>query len=271
MNNEKAKQLIEKYLEGETSLGEERQLREYFQDENMPDGLKSFTESFDYFEEIRRQGPSENFDPFAKIRAESLKLDNQQISKEGTDSAWSNRTLMWSLRVAASIILLLIGFSAGQLLQNNGGASSKEVAALQEEVQQMKQKLMYSGSYSQASASERLSAVNLTEKIPSNDKKLDQKIADILIHTMNSDKSVNVRMAAANAMFRFRDEPRIRKALVNSLSEQEDPQMQITLINMLVQMKAKGALNEMHKLLVSSDIREVVKQQLKVGIAELRT
>ncbi|MGD8427548.1 MAG: HEAT repeat domain-containing protein, partial [Balneolaceae bacterium] len=160
---------------------------------------------------------------------------------------------------------------AGQLLQIKEGASSKEVAALNHEIQRMKQTLMYGGSYSQVSAGERLSAINLSTKIPSGDKRLGQEITDILIHTMNSDKSVNVRMAAAEALFRFRDEPGIKKALVNSLSEQEDPQMQITLIDMLVQMKAKGALNEMNKLLMNTNTRDVVKQQLKAGIAELRT
>lgn len=271
MNTEKVRQLIEQYLEGETSLEEERQLRDYFRDGHIPDDLKPHAESFGYFEEIRHQAPNEDVDPFAKIDADAPENANQSVSEERRDQNWSKQTLVWSLRVAAGIILLLIGFSAGQFLRDNKSASSKEVAALHGEIQQMKQALMYSGNYSQVSAGERLSAVNLAEKIPSNNKKLDQQITEILIHTMNSDKSVNVRMAAADALFRFRNESRIQKALVNSLSEQEDPQMQITLINMLVQMKAKGALNEMNKLLVNSDTREVVKQQLKAGIAELRT
>jgi len=271
MNAEKAKQLIEKYLEGETSLEEERQLGIYFQDEHIPDELKGFAETFDYFKEVHQQASPENFDPFAKINADKAGRINQSVSKENIGRNWSRRTLVWSLRVAAGIILLLIGFLAGQFLRDRKGTSNEEVAALHDDVQQMKQALMYSGNFSQVSAGERLSAVNLSEKIPSNNKKLDQEITDILIHTMNNDKSVNVRMAAADALFRFRKEPLIKKALVNSLSEQEDPQMQITLINMLVQMKAKGALNEMNKLLVNSDTREVVKQQLKAGIAELRT
>lgn len=271
MNTEKARQLIEKYLEGETTLEEEQQLRKYFRDENIPDELRSYAESFDYFEEIYRETPAGDFDPFAKVDADKTERINQSVSKENKSPHWSNRSLIWSLRVAAGIILLLIGFLAGQFLRDHKGASSKEVTALHDEVQQMKQALMYGGSYSQVSAGERLSAVNLSEKIPSNNEKLDREITDILIHTMNSDKSVNVRMAATDALFRFRNEARIRKALVNSLSEQEDPQMQITLINMLVQMKAKGALNEMNKLLVNSDTREIVKQQLKAGIAELRT
>jgi len=271
MNIEKVRQLIEKYLEGEASLEEERRLGDYLQDENIPDELKSYAASFEYFKELRRQSESEEFNPFAKIDAEEVESDNQSVSKDGIAPHRSNRSLIWTLRVAAGFILLLIGFSAGQFLRDHNGASSSEVAALHDEVQQMKQALMYSGNYSQVSAGERLSAVNLSEKIPANNQKLDQEITEILIHTMNNDKSVNVRMAAADALFRFRNDPLIQKALVNSLSEQEDPQMQITLINMLVQIKAKGALNEMNKLLVNSDTREVVKQQLKAGIAELRT
>ena len=270
MNIEKIKQLIQKYEKGETSLDEERQLREYFQKDEIPKELKSYADSFGYFEAMSGEETFSDFDPFAKIDAESsVKVTPLENHDTTQSTSGSNRALKWSLRIAAGFILLLVGFSAGQFLSDDGDASSEDVAALQQEVQQMKEALMYDGLYQQASAGERLSAVNLSRQMPDN--KLDQQITDILIYTMNNDKSVNVRMAAAEALFRFRSESNIQKALVNSLSEQDDPLMQITLIDMLVELKAKGAVNEMNKLLMDSDTRDIVKERLEAGIAELKT
>lgn len=270
MNIERIKQLINKYEEGETSLEEERELREYLQQEEIPKELQSYADSFGYFEAMSGEETSSDFDPFEKVDEESsakvTPLNNQDAAHLRSGP---HRTFKWSLRIAAGFILLLVGFSAGQFLSDDDSASSEEVAALQQEVQQMKEALMYDGLYQQASAGERLSAVNLSRQMP--DSKLDQQITDILIYTMNNDKNVNVRMAAAEALFRFRSEPGIQKALVNSLSEQEDPLMQITLIDMLIDLKAKGAVNEMNKLLMDSDTREIVKERLKAGIAELKT
>ena len=147
---------------------------------------------------------------------------------------------------------------------------AEQVEALQQEVERMKEALMYGGDYRQASAGERLSAVKKTTGFATENNRLDRQITDILVFTMNNDKSVNVRMAAAEALFRFRDEVQIRKALVGALSQQEDPQMQLTLIDMIVHLKAKGALNEMNKLLVDSETREIVRERLRTGIAELK-
>lgn len=135
----------------------------------------------------------------------------------------------------------------------------------------MKEALMYDGMYQNASAGERLSAVNLVSQKPLADDELDQQIIDILVYTMNNDKSVNVRMAAADALFRFRSDSRIQKALIHSIVRQKEPLMQITLIDMLVEMKAREALNEMKKMLMDSNTRDIVKERLETGIAELKT
>lgn len=265
MKIEKIKQLIEKYFEGESSLEEEQQLRRYFRRNDVPDELKHYADQFRYFEGQANQ--SATIDPFAKIEFEEKSEAEKRLSEAGERRI--NFAFTWPLRIAAGFILLLIGFSAGQFLGDKSETSGAEVAALQREVRQIKSALMYNGIYHQASAGERLSAVNTSTRIFDNEK-LDRQITEILIHTMNNDNSVNVRMAAAEALFKFREEPGIQKALVNSLNEQDDPLMQITLINMLVQLKAKGAINEMNKLLIKSDTRMIVRKRLKAGIAALK-
>lgn len=272
MNIEKIKKLIEKYLEGETTLQEEKQLRKYFRRGKISNDVESYANLFEYFEEMSNEDTSSEFDPFAKLDKQAgvnPKLIGNHWKKK-TSSGTNKKTLIRSLQVAAGIILLLIGFSAGQYL-NDSTVSGQEVAVLQEEIQKMKEALMYDGIYQNASAGERLSAVNLSTQISVTEKELDQQIINILVYTMNNDKSVNVRMAAAEALFRFRSDSRIQQALIHSLIRQKEPLMQITLIDMLVELNAQGAVNEMKKLLMDMDTREIVKERLEAGIAELNT
>lgn len=263
MSTEKIEQLLDKYFEGETTLEEERRLTEYFQEEDIPDHLISYRDQILYAGEMSNIRPERDFDPFAKIETD---MDATPESLAGK----VNNRLQWSLRIAAGLILLLTGFSAGLLVNQQGSIPVEQVAALQEEVQLMKRALVY-GSEEQLTASERISAVKLSGRVPDSSSGLDEEISDILIYTLNNDTNVNVREAAAEALFRFRGESKIRKALVASLSRQRDPLMQITLINMLVEISETSALNEMQKLLMDSDTREVVKTRLETGIAELKT
>lgn len=269
MNTEKIEQLLKKYYDGESSLEEEELLRSFFERENIPDHLKSYREQFTYASELGQKKASSQFDPFGKISFESNSETVTEVTPLQQPGGKVSDKILWSLRIAAGLVLLLTGFAAGLLVERQG-ASDQQVAALQQEIQQMKTALVY-GTTQPVTASERISAVKLSERVPQNSTSLDGEITEILIYTLNNDQNINVREAAAEALFRFRNEPRIRKALVNSLNKQDDPLMQLTLINMLVELKEKSAINQMQKLFMDSDTREVVKTRLEVSIAELKT
>lgn len=262
METEKIEHLLKKYFEGETTLEEEQQLRSFFSGEEIPDHLKSYADLFRYQDHVG--AGSTDIDPFGKIPNTGMATDELPAGSS------SPHVFQWSLRIAAGLILLLIGFSAGMMLSRQDETTDIELAALQEEVQQMKNALMYSTySHTSASAGERISAVNMGARLSAS-KRLDAEITEILIYTMNNDRNVNVRLAAAEALFNFREEPRVGKALTNALARQDDPMMQITLIDMLVKIKEKQAINEMQKLLMDSETQEAVRQRLQEGIAELK-
>jgi hypothetical protein len=300
MNKKRVNKLIYKYLEGETTLEEEQELREYLNRADLPVDMKTYADLFQYYDEVKETDTARDFDPTAKI---NFKNDAQKSYSEGSESGLAkegsepeqgkikvmaaeniNSRVMydpfnnkfqnkftWPLRIAAGFILLLVGFAAGQFMNGNGEeyASTQQVAALEQEVQQMKKALMNTGNFRVSSAGERISAVNISSQLPAGEDPDDQ-ITDILLHTLNNDRSVNVRMAAADALFRFRQVPRIKAGLINSLGGQQDPLVQITLIEILVEIKAKSAINEMQKLLVDSETEEVVRKRLEAGIAELK-
>lgn len=273
MNTERIEQLLDKYFDGDTSLEEEKELREFFRQEEIPTHLKSYADQFSYTEAMAT--PQTDIDLFAKIEEQEPQkspIQGGQSSSSDELRGVSTRSaaLTWTLRAAAAIILVLTGLTAGLLLNQQDSASDEQLAALQQEISQMKSALMY-GSVQQASASERISAVYSSSRLQqSNNPQMDAEITDILIYTMNNDQNVNVRLAAAEALFKFRDEPRIGKALTNSLTHQNDPLMQITLIDMLVEMKQKSAVNEMQKMLLRAETQDVVKQRLESSIAELK-
>ncbi|NBC05131.1 MAG: HEAT repeat domain-containing protein [Bacteroidetes bacterium] len=272
MNTERIEQLLDKYFDGETSLEEEKKLREFFRQEDIPTHLKSYADQFSYTEAMVTS--KTDIDPFAKIEEQEKEKSPFEGRKSSASAGLRGMTtrssfITWTLRAAAAIILVLTGLTAGLLINQQDSASDEQLAALQQEISQMKNSLMY-GSVGQASASERISAVYSSSRLQQGNPQLDSEITDILIYTMNNDQNVNVRLAAAEALYKFRHEPRIGKALTNSLSKQNDPLMQITLIEMLVEMKQKSAVNEMQKMLLRTETQDVVKQRLESSIAELK-
>jgi hypothetical protein len=268
MTIEETKTLIEKYEEGQTTLREEQILRDYFEQEDIPAEFQPFAAQFHYFRKVVEADSESQFDAFAKIDFKGARISPFEGGKRQRrrGMAGANRTFRWTIRIAAGIALLVIGFAAGHFTHINPGPSNESINP---KIQQMKAALMNIGYYKQPSAGKRLAAVNISQKLSRQNSKLDRKIADILTYTINADDNVNVRMAAAEALYKYRDEIAIKPALLHSLRHQNDPLMQITLINMLVKLKAKGAIPEMQQMLVASGTQKIVRTRLKVGIAQL--
>ena len=96
-------------------------------------------------------------------------------------------------------------------------------------------------------------------------------IVDALVSTLNSDPNANVRLAALDALARFYQESYVRKKLVASLKKQQDPIVQITLINLLTRMKESGILSELDKIVNDENTQKPVKDCAYSGIIQLRS
>jgi hypothetical protein len=97
----------------------------------------------------------------------------------------------------------------------------------------------------------------------------DEQIVSILVNTMDNDPNSNVRMAAIEGLSRFYHDPQVRKALIRSLSTQSDPVVQITLIQVVVSLNDKGALEPLQQIIGNDEILPVVKDEAHVGILKL--
>lgn len=62
MDSKRIEQLLEKYWNAETSLEEEQELHQFFQNNSVPEKLKETAILFRYFEEEKRRTLNENFD-----------------------------------------------------------------------------------------------------------------------------------------------------------------------------------------------------------------
>jgi HEAT repeat protein len=117
----------------------------------------------------------------------------------------------------------------------------------------------------QQSASQRIQGVNVALTITS----ADDDVVRALAKRMNEDRNTNVRLAALDALSKFHNEPLVRKLLIEGLSAQKDPVVQIALIQLMVKMKEKGIVNDLQRLVDDEQTMKAVKDEAYSGLLEL--
>jgi hypothetical protein len=180
------------------------------------------------------------------------------------NAPWYN--LSW-YRIAAGIALLICGTFIGLLINNglNSSYASNELKQLHSEVSALKKATIFT-MLKDESSSERIQAVSYAGDLVI----ADENVIEVLIKTLNYDKNVNVRMAAAYALSKFGDRRAVCDSLVRSLSLQSDPILQVTLINILAERKEKNALRPIQEIIANKstlkEVRAVAENSLRVLI-----
>lgn len=157
--------------------------------------------------------------------------------------------------------ILLIGFLIGNVI--NKQKSNVEITGLKQEVDATKNLVIMSLLESN-SASNRIKAVGYSSEATYN-----EEIIKALLVTLNNDKNVNVRLAAANALYNFKDDKSVKESFIQSLRHQTDPRLQIRLIDILVEFKDENAIPEMFKMLQENELNETVKYKIEEGLGVL--
>lgn len=248
--------LLEKYYEGETTLDEEKELRQFFQQETIPAHLLEHAAPFRYFAEARTQHPSATF-------------NNRLVDKLTAPEPGPIRSLTtWFMRLAASLALLIVGFSGGRFYdqwRSDQQRTQQTVSSGDAMPTLEMKKVLAFEQHPKTSASERIQAVNQSYELS----QADRDITQLLINTLNFDANVNVRLAACQALTRFENEPGVREALIQSLTIQTDANVQLTLIDALVAIKEKRAVNEIQRLAQNQEVLDVVRQKAQEGLNNL--
>ncbi len=166
-------------------------------------------------------------------------------------------------QAAAAIVLLALGVLFGRGMEH-GKLKDMEVASLRQEMTQMREMVTIS-LLTQSSAIDRLQGVSMSREYGPPD----DRLLDALIKTMDTDSNVNVRMAAVDALGRYSDRERVRKALVDALGRQNSPLVQVSLIELLVEMRAPDAKNALQTLIDRKDSLEPVKERARAGLEKM--
>ena len=166
-------------------------------------------------------------------------------------------------RVAWSAALLAIGFISGLYLANPR-PRSQDLAALESELASMKQIVVLS-MLQQQSAGARLEGVSWSTR----DQQLDPKVLSALLHTLRHDPSVDVRLAALDALSRHSAQPQVRTSVVNALQDQQSPLVQVALIDQLVEWHDREAAPHLEKLRESPNLNPIVCQRAEWAISKL--
>jgi len=177
------------------------------------------------------------------------------------------RQLFWWLRhpafqAAAAMAILVVGIGTGYLLR---GRDTTEVSQLRGEVYNMRQ-LVALSLLQQQSASDRLRGVNFAYRVEQSD----PQVLSALLTTVNHDPSVNVRLAAVDAIKNFTDSPVGRKGLVQALGKQDSPLVQIAILDQVVEMREKSAVPAIQTLISVNGVNPEVKQHAQWALRQLQ-
>lgn len=186
-------------------------------------------------------------------------------------SVADGRVLPWSAgRVAAwagaAAAVLLLGVGIGRI---TAGAPAKPVAdpqvsALRDELGQMRQLLTLT-LLQQQSASDRLKAVTSAGDIDGPGDELAVALLDALMH----DPNVNVRMATVDALRRFSDRETVRRGVVEAMTRQTSPLVQIALIDFVVETNSREAADALRHLSTDPAAEEAVRARAAAGLTQV--
>lgn len=260
MNCKEFNELLKEYISGTIDSHELDRLKKHL---NSCDKCRSaFLEiekinaAFDNIPDL--EPPLETNDVMDKmIRQESQTFINK------TRFTGITRRLLIPAGIAASIILFMAGFYLGKIQKENH-LKDQEILALKQEVIETKN-LMILNLIKQQSASKRILATTYAEEL----EVLNPEVMNALLNALNNDYSANVRLASLEALAKYTDDPNIRLELVKTFDNEEDPIIQLNMINLMVLLNEKSSIQIMQRLVNDDLTPETVKEQAKKGLEVL--
>jgi hypothetical protein len=248
-------QLID-YLDGKLTGVERKVLeQELTESGELREALQQLTELAANMKQATRWKPSP-----ALQASFNAALQQEIYSLQQRKRLWPSPVVY---RVAAGIALAVLAGGIG-FWASNEWREQQEVAQLRKELRETKQ-LMLSLMNNELSASQRMMGVSVanTVAIPDDD------ITRVLIEVLNTDPNTNVRLSALDALAKFYTEPRIKNALVQSLALQQEPVVQIALIQLLVHIKEKTIMPQLEEIIDNQQSIKAVKDEARTALLKL--
>lgn len=257
MEREKLEGLLIDFIDGRLNESERKEVKGLLNDPEVRvlyDQLKQVTSAMDRSSELN---------PSNKLFSGFQQMLKEEAAKESTPQQRQVSFTPTVFRAAAAVVLVMVGVAIGYYV-NQYNVAQQRIAELEKENLRQREQML-ANMQDPSSASLRMKAVNNVNEMST----LDDVVVSALVKAMNEDKNTNVRLAALDALGKFHDEPMVRKALIASLSKQDDPVVQIALIQLMVKIKEKGVLKDLNRIIEDNNAIEPVKDEAHSGILKL--
>src|SRR5215813_14408836 len=173
--------------------------------------------------------------------------------------SWRRPALQFGLAAA----MLVLGIGIGYRMHPSA-PPSPELAELRNELSDTRQMVALS-LMQQQSATDRLKGVNWSYRLqePSAD------VMHALLDTLMHDPNVNVRLATVDALRQFGNQPVVRRGLIEAMTRQESPMVQIALIDLAVDLHDKESVGTLRDLTQDQNLDPAVRDRAQKGLTEL--
>lgn len=218
--------------------------------------------------------PVEQPSPESRARFEAM-LQAYQAGRSNQptgNSEWRKRASSWNFfhwlrspvgAAAWSAALLAIGIFAGLRLAGPK-PPSPDITEIQKELASTKQLVVLS-MLQQQSASERLQGVTWSTR----EEQLAPQVLTALLHTLRYDASVDVRLAALDALSRHSRQPQVHKGILDSLQQEQSPLVQVALIDLMLEWRDHDAAQRLQQLEQTPNLNPTVRQRVEWAKSKL--
>jgi hypothetical protein len=258
MNCVEIKEKYADYLMGDIDEAARREIQDHITD------CASCREELESLSAIwTRLGVLSEEQPGPALRERFYSMLEAQKHDLGKEKARTHAARRPAFSFAFSLLFLIVGLAGGYFLTSSR-QDGKRLALLHQEIQDMRQTVAMS-LLSQSSPSARLEGVSWSSQVTNPT----EKTLEILFRTLNSDPNTNVRLAAVDALYLFRDRPSVKNSLIQSLAKQSSPLVQVALIDLLVGIRESRAADALKQLLQSAKLNPEVKSHAELGLKQL--
>ncbi|NER16652.1 HEAT repeat domain-containing protein [Spongiivirga citrea] len=259
MISEEKKSELLAYLMGELTDKESQNIKhELERDELLRNEFNELADAWSLTDTWKDPKPSEQMDNrFFTMLNNAVAENNPKSSLLQELESFLQRVITKQLMFRLAFLIVGVGLG---FWMNNSSVNSNST----DELTNVRENLVLT-LLEQPAANKRLQAVSEVSRFT----EVDAKIVTALLKTLNNDTNDNVRIAAVESLVQFADNPMVRKGLIESISNQTSPLVQITLANTMVLLQEKNAKQPLQKLLDKEETNATVKDRLEKSIKQI--
>jgi hypothetical protein len=211
---------------------------------------------------------------YAMLEEEKHSAASVQVAAARERRSRRSSLLGWILSPIAAVALLVLGFLLGQRSTPIAApapaadtvALRQEIKSLQDQVSKMGQLVGYSLlQQQQRPANDRLRGVLTSASV----EKPDDKVLNDLISSLALDQSANVRLSALEALYPHADQEVVRAGVLASLSREQNPLVQVSMIDFLAAARDRQAAPALEKISFSESADPSVRDAARRALTQL--